>query len=441
MCVWPGRPYPLGAAWDGAGVNFALFSEHATKVELCLFSSHEDGQETERIDIHYHDDQVWHCYLPDALPSQLYGYRVHGPYEPAQGHRFNPHKIVLDPYAKAIGRDLKWDDALFGYKIGDPTADLSRDERDNAAVCPLAAVLDTAFTWGDDRPPGTPGTIPSFTNCTSRASPSGCPGVPRGTCRAPTPGSPPIAAIEHLKEPQRHGRRADADPPPRQRPPPGRERGLRNYWGYNTLGFFAPDPRYACDSRRRKRSSEFKTMVRTCTRRASKSSSTSSTTTPPRATSWARPCRCAASTTPPITVSRRKTRATTWISPAAATRSTCPIHACCSSSWTACATGSRRCTSTASVSIWPVPWPASCSKSTARAPSSTSSTRIPILSQVKLIAEPWDVGPGGYQVGNFPVLWSEWNGKYRDDVRRFWKGDGGTAIGVRHRSGRFERPL
>src|SRR5579885_3256640 len=156
MRVWPGRPYPLGATWDGAGVNFALFSEHATKVELCLFESHEDTKEAERIELCYRDDLAWHCYLPDALPGQLYGYRVYGPYEPAKGHRFNPNKIVLDPYAKAIGRDLKWDDSLFGYKIGDEKADLSFDERDNAAFCPLASVLDMAFTWGDDRPPRIP---------------------------------------------------------------------------------------------------------------------------------------------------------------------------------------------------------------------------------------------------------------------------------------------
>jgi glycogen operon protein len=156
MRIWPGRSYPLGATWDGAGVNFALFSEHATKVELCLFESVDATQELQRIPMSEHTDQVWHAYLPDVEPGQLYGYRVHGPYKPTQGHRFNPNKIVLDPYAKAIGRDLRWDDTLFGYKIGDPTADLSFDERDNAAFAPLASVIDTAFTWGDDRPPRTP---------------------------------------------------------------------------------------------------------------------------------------------------------------------------------------------------------------------------------------------------------------------------------------------
>src|SRR2546423_14603379 len=134
MRVWPGRSYPLGATWDGAGVNFALFSEHATKVELCLFEGPEAAAGTYRIVLPEHTDQVWHAYLPDVEPGQLYGYRVHGPYEPAKGHRFNPHKIVLDPYAKAIGRDLRWDDALFGYTIRHADADLSFDPRDSAAV-------------------------------------------------------------------------------------------------------------------------------------------------------------------------------------------------------------------------------------------------------------------------------------------------------------------
>src|SRR5215212_7951580 len=131
MRVWPGRPYPLGATWDGAGVNFALFSESGTKVELCLFDSPDAAKETHRIELREQTDQVWHCFLPDALPGQLYGYRVHGPYKPAEGHRFNPNKVVLDPYAKQIGRD-------------------------SAPFAPLAAVIDTAFTWGDDRPPRTP---------------------------------------------------------------------------------------------------------------------------------------------------------------------------------------------------------------------------------------------------------------------------------------------
>src|SRR5579884_2712164 len=137
--VFPGKPYPQGATWDGAGVNFAIFSEHAVKVELCLFDSVEDDHESHRIALPERTDMVWHGYLPDVEPGQLYGYRVYGPYEPERGHRFNPNKIVLDPYAKAIGRDVKWDDSLFGYQVGDPAADLSFDLRDNAANCALAS--------------------------------------------------------------------------------------------------------------------------------------------------------------------------------------------------------------------------------------------------------------------------------------------------------------
>src|SRR5437762_2089174 len=144
MRVWPGRAYPLGATWDGAGVNFALFSEHASKVELCLFDSVDDRQESARIVLPECTDQVWHGYFPDIEPGQLYGYRVHGRYEPEKGLRFNHHKVVLDPYAKAIGRDLKWDDSLFGYRVSPGTDDLSFDDRDSAPFCPLAIVIDTA---------------------------------------------------------------------------------------------------------------------------------------------------------------------------------------------------------------------------------------------------------------------------------------------------------
>lgn len=153
MRVWSGKPYPLGATWDGTGVNFAIFSQHATRVHLCLFSSREDRSESLRVPLPEHSEFVWHGYFPDIHPGQLYGYRVDGPYDPQCGHRFNPHKLLLDPYALAIGRDLQWDDSLFGYPVGDEQADLRMDDRDNGAFAPLAMVLDTAFTWGDDRPP------------------------------------------------------------------------------------------------------------------------------------------------------------------------------------------------------------------------------------------------------------------------------------------------
>ncbi|RPJ57960.1 MAG: glycogen debranching enzyme GlgX, partial [Acidobacteria bacterium] len=156
MRVFPGRPYPLGATWDGMGVNFAIFAEHASAVDLCLFNSTRDRREAARIRLTEQTDQVWHAYVPDIQPGQLYGYRLNGPYEPAAGHRFNPAKVILDPYAKSIGRVTRWSDEMFGYKVDSPRADLEPDNRDNAAFAPLAAVIDPAFTWGDDKPPRTP---------------------------------------------------------------------------------------------------------------------------------------------------------------------------------------------------------------------------------------------------------------------------------------------
>ena len=153
--VWPGKPYPLGASWDGAGVNFALFSIHATKVELCLFDR-SGRRELERIALPEYTDEVWHAYLPDVRPGQLYGYRVHGPYDPRHGHRFNPHKLLLDPYARVVQGGLSWTDAHFGYRVGSPREDLSFDRRDNARGMPTCRVIDPAFTWGDDRHPRVP---------------------------------------------------------------------------------------------------------------------------------------------------------------------------------------------------------------------------------------------------------------------------------------------
>src|SRR5262249_12577424 len=198
MRVWPGRPYPLGATFDGAGVNFALFAESATKVELCLFDSVAAGRESHRITLPHYTDQVWHAYLPDAEPGLLYGYRVHGPYGPAKGHRFNPNKVLLDPYAKAMGWDGKWDDSLWAYRIGDPGQDLSFDDRDNSAFAPLATVLDTAYTWGDDRPPCTPWHKTLIYEVHVKGFTERHPGVPEDK-RGTYAGLASEAAIEHLK--------------------------------------------------------------------------------------------------------------------------------------------------------------------------------------------------------------------------------------------------
>ena len=238
MRVWPGQPFPLGATWDGKGVNFALFSEHATKVELCLFDSPEATAEAQRIHLREQTDQVWHAYLPDVKPGQLYGYRVHGPYEPQKGHRFNPHKLVLDPFAKAIGRDLRWDDCLFGYKIGDPDADLSCDERDSAPFAPLAAVVDGAFTWGDDHPPRTSWHKTLIYELHVKGFTKRHPDVPE-KLRGTYAGVASEAAIQHLLS---LGVTAVELMPVHLHVDDRHlvEKGRCNYWGYNTLAFFAP---------------------------------------------------------------------------------------------------------------------------------------------------------------------------------------------------------
>src|SRR4030095_6246120 len=232
MRVWPGQPYPLGATWTGLGVNFAIFSAHATRVELSLFDSADATKPATSVALPEQTNMVWHGYLPDVRPGQLYGYRVHGPYDPGAGHRFNPSKIVIDPYAKAIGRSVKWDDSMFGYTIGSPEADLSLDTRDNAAFAPLAAVIDPAFTWGDDRPPHTPWHKTVIYEMHVKGFTKLHPRVPenlRGTYEALT--TEPV--LEHL---QRLGITAVELMPVHHHGYERNlvERGLSNYSGYNT---------------------------------------------------------------------------------------------------------------------------------------------------------------------------------------------------------------
>jgi isoamylase len=259
MRIWPGRPYPLGATWNGKGVNFALYSENATKVELCLYNSPDDEQEAERITLVEHTDMVWHCYLPDVRPGQVYGYRVHGPYEPENGHRFNPNKLLLDPYAKALARTINPTDAISGYVLNSKEGDLSFSDLDSGADGPLGCVVDEAFSWGDDRPPNTPSHktliyemhVKGFTKLNEEI-----PEELRGTYAGL--GSEPairflkelgVTAVELLPI---HAKGDDR---------PLVERGLINYWGYNTLSFFAPEPTYAAADRPADVLMEFKSMV------------------------------------------------------------------------------------------------------------------------------------------------------------------------------------
>jgi isoamylase len=248
-----GLPFPLGATWDGLGVNFALFSANATRVELCLFD--EEARETERVTLPEYTDEVWHGYLPDARPGQLYGYRVHGPYEPEKGHRFNPNKLLLDPYAKQIVGQFKWHDALFGYTIGHPDEDLSFDERDSAPYVPKSRVIDSAFTWGNHYWPGVPWDRTILYEMHVRGYTMLHPNVPE-TLRGTFAGlahkdvvdyirSLGVSSVElmpvHAFIDEKHLL----------------EKGLSDYWGYNTIGFFAPHARYMASNT----VAEFKEMV------------------------------------------------------------------------------------------------------------------------------------------------------------------------------------
>jgi glycogen operon protein len=423
MRIWPGKPYPLGATWDGAGTNFALFSEHSTKAELCLFDSPDATKETHRLEMIERTDQVWHCYLPDVFPGQLYGYRVHGPFDPEHGHRFNPNKVVLDPYAKLIGRDVKWDDALFGYPIGED--DLKFDERDSAAFAPLAAVLDPAFTWGDDRRPQTPWHKTLIYEAHVKGFTMRHPEVPealRGTYAGF--GSEPV--IQHLLE---LGVTAVELLPIHHHLEDRHlvEAGRSNYWGYNTLSFFAPQQSYDSASNPLNSVQEFKSMVRALH---------------------------AAGIEVILDVVYNHTAEGNHMGPTLSWRGVD------NASYYRLSPESRRhymdftgCGNTLNMQHPKVLqlimdslryWVTEMHVDGFRFDLASTLARElfevnklgaffdliaqdPVLNRVKLIAEPWDVGPGGYQVGNFPPGWAEWNGKYRDNVRKFWKGDGGTT--------------
>jgi len=258
MKTMPGHPYPLGATWDGKGVNFSIFSEHASRLELCLFDSVESPKETQRIQLTEQTNRIWHIYLPDARPGWLYAYRVHGPYDPNSGHRFNPSKIMVDPYAKTIARRIQWTDAMFAYRIGDPTEDLAEDERDNAAFAPLSMVVDPAFTWGNDRPPRIPWHQTIIYETHVKGLTARHPDVPpalRGTYA----GLACEPVIKHLLD---LGVTAIELLPVHHHANDYHlfKKGLTNYWGYNTLSFFAPDNRYGSGTM--DLVDEFKMMVR-----------------------------------------------------------------------------------------------------------------------------------------------------------------------------------
>lgn len=416
--VWPGTPYPRGATWDGQGVNFALFSEHASKVELCLFDD-SGRHERQRIELREHTEQIWHAYLPEARPGLLYGYRVYGPYRPELGMRFNHHKLLLDPYAKALHGGIRWSDAHFGYRVGHAASDLSFDRRDSAAGMPKCRVIDQAFTWGDDRPPRVPWHDTVIYELHVRGFTMRHPGVPpalRGTYAAlATP-----AVIDYL---QRLGVTAVELMPVHAFNDDRHlvEKNLRNYWGYNSIGYFAPEPRYLSGAS----VGEFKTMVRSLH---------------------------AAGIEVILDVVYNHTAEGNQLGP------TLSLRGIDNASYYRLAPNNRRfyvdysgCGNALnmqhprvlqlimdSLRYWAMDMHVDGFRFDLASTLARELHEVdrlgaffdvirqdPVLSRVKLIAEPWDLGEGGYQVGNFPVGWAEWNDRYRDNMRAFWKGDGG----------------
>ncbi|GAA3128881.1 glycogen debranching protein GlgX [Planomonospora alba] len=414
--VWPGEPYPLGATWDGVGTGFALFSEVAERVELCLFD--DDGRE-ERVDLPEVDGFVWHGYLPGVMPGQRYGYRVHGPFEPSQGHRCNPSKLLLDPYAKAVEGELAWDEALFCYRFTDPSA---RNDYDSAPFMPKNVVINPFFDWGTDRPPRTPYHQTVIYEAHVRGLTMRHPAVPeeqRGTYA----GLAHPAVIDHLLS---LGVTAVELMPVHQFVPEHAlvARGLTNYWGYNTIGFFAPHNGYAASGRRGEQVLEFKAMVKALHE---------------------------ANIEVILDVVYNHTAEGDHMGPTLCFRGIDNV------AYYRLHDGDRRyyldytgCGNSLNVRsphalqlimdslrYWVLEMHVDGFRfdlAAALARELHDVDRLsaffdliqqdPVISQVKLIAEPWDVGPGGYQVGNFPPLWTEWNGKYRDTVRDFWRGSG-----------------
>ncbi|MBD7977208.1 glycogen debranching protein GlgX [Serpens gallinarum] len=416
--VSEGQPYPLGATWDGLGVNFALFSAHATCVELCLFDD-KGTTELERIELPEYTNEIWHGYLPDAHPGLIYGYRVHGPYEPENGHRFNPNKLLIDPYSKQLVGSLTWSPALFGYTLGSHDADLSFDTRDSARFMPKAKVIDPAFTWGEQPPVRVPWENTILYEAHLRGISMRHPEVPaelRGTCA----GLKHPALLKHLRSlgvtsiellPV-HGYLDDQHL---------LEQSLSNYWGYNSIAFFAPQASYLASGK----INEFKEMVAHLhnaglevildvvynhTAEGNELGPTLSMRGIDNATYYR------------LMPDERRF----YINDSGTGNTLDLSHPCVLQMVTD------------SLRYWATEMRVDGFRfdlATILARHShgfderhgflVACRQDPVLSKVKLIAEPWDCGPGGYQVGGFAPGWMEWNDRFRDTVRGYWRGDEG----------------
>jgi isoamylase len=422
--VWPGRPFPLGPTWSGRGTNFSLFSEHAERVELCLFD--KDDNET-RIEVTERTAYNWHCYVPDVGPGQRYGYRVFGPYEPEDGHRFNPCKLLIDPYAKAIEGEIQWDKASTLPYIPDDTdvADLEADDEDDAEAIPKSLVIDPGFDWEGDRLLGTPWTETVIYEAHVKGFTKLHPEV-REDLRGTYGGLASEPAIQYLKE---LGVTAVELLPVHQffSEPALSERGLSNYWGYSSIGYVAPHSEYAATGFTGEQVREFKGMVKALHK---------------------------AGIEVILDVVYNHTAEGNHLGPMLS------FKGVDNKSYYRLMPDDQRFymdfTGTGN-SLNPVHpsvlrlimdslryFVMECHVDGFRFDLASALARElydvdrlsaffdtihqdPVLSQVKLIAEPWDVGPGGYQVGNFPVLWTEWNGMYRDTMRDFWRGEASVA--------------
>ncbi|HUW97968.1 MAG TPA: glycogen debranching protein GlgX [Acidiferrobacter sp.] len=426
FAAWPGRPYPLGATWDGEGVNFALFSEHAEGVDLCIFTN--DGRrEIARIPVRWQTDQVWHCYLPEARPGCLYGYRVAGPYEPKNGHRFNINKLLIDPYAKSLVGRVRWGNSHFGYRVGHKAEDLSFDRTNNAAFVPKSQVVESAFSWGDDRLLRTPWYDTVIYELHVKGFTNQHPGIPQAL-RGTYAGLGSSVSIEYLKS---LGVTAVELLPVHAFVDDRHlvEKGLRNYWGYNSIGFFAPDSRYSATGE----IAEFKTMVR-----AFHSNGIEVI----------------------LDVVYNHTAEGNHLGPTLSFRGIDNLsYYRLSLAEPRFYTDFTGCGNTFnmqhprvlqlimdSLRYWVLEMHVDgfrfdLASTLARELHDVNRLSAffdiihqdPVLSRVKLIAEPWDLGDGGYQVGNFPVGWTEWNGRYRDAVRTYWKGEGGVIDELAYR--------